>query len=62
MKFLVIQRKEKCMTNMAKMLLKREWEGVVLVMIHLIFSNHSSMETLSLGEDLVDDLVVSELS
>lgn len=47
MKFLVILRKERSMTNMVKMPLKREWVEAVLLTILSIYLNLSLVKELS---------------
>ena len=44
MTFSAIQRREKFMTNMVKMLSRREWEEVAQPIIHSIYLSHFSVE------------------
>lgn len=57
MKYLVILIKEKSMISMVKMLLKKEWEVVVLHIVHLIYLNRSLEEVLAVRYGLLISII-----
>lgn len=54
MRFFLIRRKEIFMINMVKMLLKKEWEELGQLIIHLIYLNHFLVEELLVVRHLAE--------